>query len=62
MTKPANKIAIIPDNLSASAKTYGEYMNMSMNAVSSDGVRRKSTYLNSLKKIKIFLKYLEYLS
>ena len=35
MTKPANRIAIMPESLSASANTYGEYMNMSMNAVSS---------------------------
>ena len=35
----------MPDRCIASAKTYGEYMNMSMNPVSSDGVFRKSTNL-----------------
>ena len=50
MTRPANRIAIMPESLSASANTYGEYMNISMKAVSSDGVRLKSTYLKSFFK------------
>ena len=49
MTRPANKIAIMPDSLIASAKTYGEYINMNINAVSNDGVLRKSMYLKSFK-------------
>ncbi|RNA38795.1 hypothetical protein BpHYR1_035748 [Brachionus plicatilis] len=36
----------MPDRCIASANTYGEYMNISMNAVSSEGVFRKSTNLN----------------
>lgn len=36
----------MPDRCNASAKTYGEYINMSMNAVSSEGVFRRSTNLN----------------
>jgi hypothetical protein len=53
MTRPANKMAIMPESLSASANTYGEYINMSIKAVSSDGVRRRSTYLKSFLKIRI---------
>lgn len=44
---PANRMAMMPDSLMASAKTYGEYMKISMNAVSNDGVLRRSTYLKS---------------
>jgi hypothetical protein len=47
MTKPANKIAIIPDSSIASANTYGEYINMNINAISNDGVLRMSIYLNN---------------
>jgi len=47
MTIPENRMAMMPDILIASANTYGEYINMNINAISNEGVFLKSIYLKS---------------